>query len=256
MAPEFVDWLRRNNRSSVCVVSPHFDDAVYSAHTVLAMQELDKRVVATIVTRGTVGMVTAWVQLVGFPDTHTEHVARAGEDIGTLKEMGVHAVHLGAESDNPGSLSAAVDMFAAKFLDRPERWAFLLPAGAGMRLGRLRRSWRRLTKHPTAGVAHPEHILSRDLVRRCLVGVSGALWGYYAENPYLLFDDAARLQRHLEDLDGERLRCVTCIPDVPAKLHCAEGYSSQAEVLLGRSHVERMVFASRAELYFLREARA
>lgn len=256
MAPEFVDWLRRNNRSSVCVVSPHFDDAVYSAHTALAAQGFDRRVVATIVTRGTVGMVTAWAQLVGFPDTHTEHVARAGEDIGTLKEMGVHAVHLGAESDNPASLSVAVDMFVAKFLDCPERWAFLLPAGAGMRLGRLERLWRRLIRYPTAGMAHPEHILSRDLMRRCLAGVPGALWGYYAENPYSLFDDADRLQRHLEELDGRQLRRVTCIPDAPAKLHCAEGYSSQIQVLLGRSHAERLAFASRAELYFLREAGA
>jgi hypothetical protein len=252
LSQELVNWLGK--RTSLCVVSPHFDDAIYSAFVALTLPVLSRRAVATVITTAPEGKVTAWATLTGFANTYEEHLVRAREDVAVLDAIGVEPMHLGGVSESTASLPAAVDRFASLFLGAAHDWAFLLPAGAGIQVGRLERLLRRMLRRPVRQMAHPEHLGSRDRLRQRLQATPGAAWGYYAENPYVTFDNAAALGRRLQRREQQPLRCVRCSPDATAKLRSAEGYASQANLGMGSSHAERIAFASRPEVYFLGEA--
>ncbi|MEO6186944.1 MAG: hypothetical protein ABIP38_03035 [Steroidobacteraceae bacterium] len=240
------------DRTSLCVVSPHFDDAIYSAFVALTLPGLKQRAVATVITIAPAGKVTAWATHTGFKDTGVEHLARAQEDIAVLAELGVQPVHLGGVSESSASLQGAVEEFARVFLAAPQEWVFLLPAGAGRHVGRVARLCRRILKRPLGQMAHPEHTGSRDALRRRLRATPGAQWGYYVEHPYVTFDSVSELGTRLRSADRAPLRRVQYEPDPQAKLHSAQGYVSQARVALGTTPAEQLTFASRAELYFLR----
>jgi len=252
LSQEIVKWL--GGRTALCVVSPHFDDAIYSAFVALTLPALTRRAVATVITTAPEGKVTSWATHTGFASTHQEHLERAREDVAVLQALNVEAVHLGGESESTASLTPAVERFAGIFLDAPGDWAFLLPAGAGVAVSRIERLLRRMLGRPVGQMAHPEHTGTRDRLRQRLKATPGALWGYYAENPYVTFDDTAVLARALQRKEGRQLHCVQCSPDATAKLRSAEGYVSQAAVALGASHAQRLAFASRSEIYFLGEA--
>jgi hypothetical protein len=252
LTQELVSWLGK--RTALCVVSPHFDDAIYSAFVALTLPVLSRRAVATVITTAPKDKVTAWATHTGFANTHEEHIVRASEDVAVLNALGVQPVHLGGVSESTASLPAAVEQFARMFLDAPQEWAVLLPAGAGISVGRVESLLRRILRRPVGHMAHPEHTGSRDRLRRRLQATPGALWGYYAENPYVTFDDAAVLARTLQRAERRKLHCVQCAPDAITKLHSAEGYVSQATVALGTSREQRLAFASRSEIYFLGEA--
>jgi hypothetical protein len=160
-------WAERSGRRSLCVISPHLDDAVYSAYSALTLPWFHRKVVATLVTDAPQGKKTYWATYTGFADAHVEHVERSMEDERVLAAMGVEACHLGGESENEVSIAVAVQRFSERFLANPERWVFLVPAAAGRTFGVMD--------------AHPPGSLAKQDTSGCCATASGSSAG---EGPY------------------------------------------------------------------------
>jgi hypothetical protein len=249
-------WVEQMGRPSLCVVSPHFDDAIFSSFTVLTHPWFSRKVVATVVTRAPVGKKTYWATLTGFEDAQQEHLERGNEDRRVLAAIGVEACHLGGEFENTPSMVEAVDRLVRQVLVRPESWVVLLPAAAGraftlldelaIRMGRSRESLLN-----GAIQQHPDHLRVRDATSRALKSVPMSEWGYYAENPYLTADPIESLQRRAEGAAGHGLRRLEAATASKEKLASIEGYASQLTAILGAGYAERMKFASRKEVYFV-----
>jgi hypothetical protein len=249
-------WAERSGRRSLCVISPHLDDAVYSAYSALTLPWFHRKVVATLVTDAPQGKKTYWATYTGFADAHVEHVERSMEDERVLAAMGVEACHLGGESENEVSIAVAVQRFSERFLANPERWVFLVPAAAGRTFGVMDRMLIRLGRSPSkilrgAVQQHPDHLQVRDLTASLLGATPDCVWGYYAENPYLTADPMDELQKRVEASAVQRLSRVESNPPALAKRESIEGYASQAKAILGSTSAERVRFASRPEMYFL-----
>jgi LmbE family N-acetylglucosaminyl deacetylase len=233
------------------VLSPHLDDAVYSAHTALAASGPRRKEVVTVVTSAPVGVKTYWSARTGFADSHVEHIERCAEDVRALESMGVGYRHLGADTENMQSLGIAISQMLLPFVHEMEDWAFLLPAGAGRHIGYAEKIWRRFRRRPEGRIPHPEHVRARNLVQAMLRKHTNALWGFYAEIPYVLFDSIEILQQRIEKFAGRSLNRVDCQPDANAKLMSAQAYASQAQVALGREPAEQLQFANLPEHLFL-----
>ncbi len=244
-------WLAQNERTSLCVISPHLDDAVYSTFASLADAAIARCEVVTVVTSALPGRQTRWSALSGFPDSQSEHAGRCQEDLQVLGRLGVEVLHLGAVTEDAAGIRACVEEFVGSRKGQMRQCAFLLPAGAGRQAGMAERIWRRARRQPDPLGSHPEHVCVRDVMTRALRRASGALWGYYAEIPYVLNDSLPSLHRRLERIARCSLQMSQHRPDPPAKLQAAQGYRSQADLLLGRDQASRLGFASHPERLFL-----
>jgi hypothetical protein len=250
MRDSLFQWLQRNGRTSLCVISPHLDDAVYSTFVALG-SEIARREVVTVVTDAAPGRQTRWATLGGFADTRSEHLGRCREDLQVLANLGVGAVHLGARSDDSHSLRLRLGEFLQGRSAGFGNCAFLLPAGAGRQSGIAQRVWRRLRRESDALGPHPEHVQVRDIMTRALRRHSHALWGYYAEIPYILNDSVAALHRRLERLAHCSLVVSRSQPEAATKLESAAGYVSQAALALGADQASRLGFCAHPEFLFL-----
>jgi hypothetical protein len=250
MGDSIDQWLQSNGRTSLCVISPHLDDAVYSTFVALT-GEIARREVVTVVTDAAPGRQTRWSTLAGFADTHAEHLERCREDRQVLGRLGVEVVHLGACSDDANSLRLRLEKFVHGRANIDE-CAFLLPAGAGRQSSTTQRLWRRVRRESDGLGPHPEHMQVRDIMTHALRQQSSALWGYYAEIPYILNDSVDALRLRLERLAHCSLVVSECQPDPATKQESAAGYVSQAGLALGRDEASRLRFCAHPERMFLK----
>ena len=243
------DWMVRHRRSRLVVLSPHLDDAVYSACSILSTTV--HREVVTVVTEGRAGVSTAWSSLTGFPDSATEHRARRAEDEAVLRELGVAPRHLGACTDDRKGIFESIRIYMAGLEPEIDRIAWLLPAGAGRQHSRAARLFARVSRRPLEDGPHPEHVQVRDAATRTLARQPAALWGYYAELPYAWQQSLAGIERRLPWPDQARPGFFSADPDPAAKRVAAAGYLSQATVALGADTDAQTRFCSRQEVFLL-----
>jgi LmbE family N-acetylglucosaminyl deacetylase len=245
------DWLNRTGRTSLYVVSPHLDDAVYSAYAIMMSVATLTRTVVTVVTDAPQGAKLPWALRCGFPDSETEHAARRKEDAQALASMNVAYLHLGAHTENPSSIHARVRAFFEEVRPKLDGSIVLVPGGCGNYAGRALRMLNRLVRRKSRG-PHPEHVMVRDAFVSLLQQVQSGVWGYYADYPYFFDDSLEGARRRLEMHAGRRLRVVLSTPESTAKLTATTAYASQAHEL-GPTDQARLSFVSRPEYLFVPE---
>jgi LmbE family N-acetylglucosaminyl deacetylase len=242
-------WMARHGRSRLVVVSPHLDDAVYSAFTILS-RPLPREVV-TVVTEGRPGVVTAWSTVTGFPDSEVEHRERRAEDAAVLAALGVTAQHLGAVTEDSRDIVDRIARFIDGRVPELGAVAWLLPAGAGRHHSRTRRLLRRALRRPQQAGSHPEHVQVRDAAVSSLSRHSGAIWGFYAELPYAWQEPLERLPNRVAGPGGTVPLLYGVDPAIQGKCVAAAGYRSQAAIALGADRPAQELFCSRPEFFLL-----
>jgi LmbE family N-acetylglucosaminyl deacetylase len=236
----------------LCVISPHLDDAVFSAHAALSSSGFRSVVVVTVFTTPSTG-ASSWVGAPGFHRGEQEFSAREQEDYTVLRRLGAEWQHLGACSndlDIESRLEAAICRERNSYPDG----LILIPAAAGRRAppSFIRQFWCRLIRRPPGAAMHKEHEDVRNVACKIL-SMQGAKsrWGFYAENPYIWHDNTIELFNRLNSVAGMTLALVQKKPDVMAKLQAAEGYVSQLESILGTRTSYRRKMLAHPEYYFL-----
>jgi LmbE family N-acetylglucosaminyl deacetylase len=163
------DWRERSYRPdqryehvSGVVVSPHFDDAVFStAHVLLAAGPA-----ATVVTvcggAPAEGEVSEWDLECGFPSGSAAAAGRAAEDLRAAEIAGVRSVHLGVP-DEPYRAGFPNDRVVADLAAiLPPCGDVWVPAGLG---------------------SHPDHVSTREAVLEVLPAANPRI-RFYADCPY------------------------------------------------------------------------
>ena len=243
------EWMARHRRSRLVVVSPHLDDAVYSAFTILSRPI--PREVVTVVTEGPPGVVTAWARVTGFPDSAVEHRERRAEDSAVLEGLGATAHHLGALTEDRRGIVERLSRFVAACEAELGTLAWLLPAGAGRQSTRVRRLLQRALRRPAPDGAHPEHVQVRDAAVANLSRHPAAVWGFYAELPYAWQEPVERLSRRVAGPRGTVPVLYAEQPAIDGKVSAAAGYRSQAAIALGGDRASQERFCSRPEFFLL-----
>jgi hypothetical protein len=201
---------------SVVVVSPHFDDAVFSCWTVLVGEgEVD---VVTVFTAGPGdARVSDWDSDTGVTSAE-RMVQRAEENDAALALVGRSGSNLGLLQASYGG-GAVPREFLAECLARAT--CVYAPAGTGF------------------GVSHPEHVVVRDACRA--VRPDARL---YADNPYSSFSPDAELpdavgvgfERQVVILSSEQRRlkaeAIRCYAGELSKLERHFGPISDADALI------------------------
>jgi LmbE family N-acetylglucosaminyl deacetylase len=236
---------------SVCVISPHLDDAVLSASVLLSNARIPVREVVTVVTHGKPGRTTDWARLTGFADAGSEHEARRKEDERALSALGVRVTHLGGVAEDPESIRTAIRGFLSSRAGHMDGTLLLLPAAAGRQHSALEALRRRLMRDPDAFAPHPEHMQVRDAFEHGLRVAGHGAWGYYAELPYARQESPDSLLRRLEVRSRHALRMLRHEPVSRDKLRAAETYASQARLALGETPAARHAFCGEIERLFI-----
>ena len=252
--PSVYQWLDALAVERLLVVSPHLDDAV------LSLGDLLRRVAArtevlTVFTESDPGERVDWAHLGGFQDSAEEHAVRRQEDMRAMQHLGCAYRHAGLRS---GQLNEAwLSQFLPKWLTNASspnaKQLVLLPAGCGGNRPEsgLACFWRRLTRQPFGSMAHPEHVLVRDVFWAALKQVPRLRIGFYAELPYAWQQTDAIIQAELGAATGYTLEPIRVSPQVDQKLVAAEHYVSQARLILGDSKSYRRRVLGRSECVFL-----
>lgn len=236
---------------SVCVISPHLDDAVLSASVLLSDARIPVREVVTVITHGIPGRATDWARLTGFADAGSEHEARRREDERALSGLGVRVTHLGGVAEDPDSIGTAIRGFVSSRAGQMNGTLLLLPAAAGRQHSVLEALQRRLMRNPDAFAPHPEHVQVRDAFEQGLRAAGHGAWGYYAELPYARQESPESLLRRLQSRSRHALRMLRQEPVVDDKLSAAETYASQARLALGETPATRRAFCGEIESLFI-----
>jgi LmbE family N-acetylglucosaminyl deacetylase len=171
---DWVDVIDDDTFLRLCIVSPHFDDAVLSAGQLLAKHR-DATVVTVMGgqrTSGSYDEVTWWDGLGGFQPGDDVVAARRAEDKAALDILAAHQAWLDFtdhqyDADGPGKNRPSATEIAAALepeLDRIKPTAVMIPMG----------------------LANPDHVLTHDACRLVLDRRPGAwTWFAYAEAGYL-----------------------------------------------------------------------
>jgi hypothetical protein len=242
---------------SIYVISPHLDDAIYSAYGALDSRGVLDRGVATVFTNAPPDGQSAWALTNGFADAHEEFRVRRAEDEAVLEQLGASWVHLGANNSDLVGMKVIVREWIVQQFHADPTCLFLIPAGAGRntqfsRIGKLVLS---IVRRPPGAPAHSEHVLVRDVAMDTLRSLPKVRWGFYAENPYVWSDDVERLWGRLVVLAGRELHREVLKPDIDRKLVAAEGYASQADSILGSKRSYRRKILAHKEHFFLASTR-
>ncbi|MFN3494481.1 MAG: hypothetical protein ACK40L_08245 [Hydrogenophaga sp.] len=246
-------WLDAQRVARVLVVSPHLDDAVLSLAEFLRCVSARARVL-TVFSESDPQTGLDWAQQGGFQDAAEEHAARRLEDMRALQHLGCAYQHAGLRS---GQLTATVleqqlpGWLAAGSTPLSELLV-LLPAGCGgeQPIGALERLKHRLLRKPFGSMAHPEHLLVRNLFWKALA-TAGVRLGFYAELPYAWRQTDTNIRNALQTLTQGPLRHTAIPPDVEKKQVAAELYRSQVERILGHTPRYRQQVLGRPESVFL-----
>jgi len=252
--PESVtSWLDGLGVQRVRLLSPHLDDAVFSAAALLRAAA-PRTTVLTLFTDATPGTGDTWTRDAGFADTSQEFAARRVEDVQAMQWLGCAYRHAGLRS---GQLDE----------QRAQRWArwltsdssasarqtlVLLPAAAGgsRPYTGWQALWTRLSRRPFGAPAHGEHRLVRDRFWQALSG-HGCQLGFYAELPYVWKQGDSALQNELANTFQVPLQRLQLFPDVSDKLAASACYASQMPLIFGHSAAYRDRALGRHETLFL-----
>lgn len=255
--PSARQWLDGLGVQRLLVVSPHLDDAVLSLGDLLRRVS-SRAEVLTVFTESDPGAGLDWARLGGFQDSAEEHAARWKEDMHAMQHLGCTYRHAGLRS---GQLTQAwLSQFLPQWLTEapsPNMKAMvLLPAGCGGNRPEsgLAHFWRRLTRQPFGSMAHPEHVLVRDVFWAALKQAPQLHIGFYAELPYAWRQTDAAIQAELGAATGCTLKPIRVSPQVDQKLVATEHYASQVSLILGESKSYRRRVLGRPECVFLAQA--
>lgn len=252
--PSVNHWLESLGVERLLVVSPHLDDAI------LSLGELLRRVpsrteVLTVFTASDPGEGLDWARLGGFQDSAEEHAARRLEDVRAMQHLGCAYRHAGLRSGqlNEAWLGQFLPQWLANAPSPNAKQLVLLPAGCGGNRPEsgLAHFWRRLTRQPFGSMAHPEHVLVRDVFWAAMKQAPQLHIGFYAELPYAWRQTDAIIQAELGAMTGRMLKPIRVLPQVDQKLVAAEHYVSQARLILGESKTYRKRVLGRPECVFL-----
>lgn len=227
--------MRHDPSAPAVVLSPHLDDAVLSAFTVL--DEPDEVLVVNVCDGiPPAGRASDWVRLCGGADDAEQMRLRLAEDRAALAEVGRRAVGLGFVEADERPADARADAVAQRLADAvPEASRIFAPVGMG---------------------SHPDHVAARDAAL-ALAPRDGLALELYADIPYALragwpsWVTGARPDPHLDpDVPWERalarvpveraaLTPVVAALDSAArarKARALECYASQIAAVAGGSH--------------------
>lgn len=241
----------------LCIISPHLDDAAFSAFALLQEGSCEHHCVVSVITEPGVSGGAQWARAAGFADPVAEFRARQEEDRHALGTLGVTTRHLGVSTgSSTGQIEAGIRGFLGSEANHIETTLYLLPAGAG---GQKQRSgiplWiARILRRPLGATAHPEHVTVRNALVDALRMYRHASFGFYGEQPYVWNDSVHRLCGELEQLSGRRLEPIREWPDLDSKLGLARMYGSQFRLIFGDSPWFQRRVMRRAEEYYLPRA--
>ena len=246
--------LALSRRKQLCIISPHLDDAAFSAFAAIQAQCFEHRYVVSVVTAPGEKGGASWARTAGFADPEAEFQVRQDEDRRAMDSLGVSVKHLGVRTGSTrGLIDAAIHSFFRAEAPSMDRTLYLLPGGAGG--AQLRGGpWRllnRLSRRPPGAAAHPEHIAVRDAATHLLLSTADACFGFYGEQPYVWNDSAPRLRDELRLLSGLELEVVRAKPLLESKLQLARQYESQFPLIFGQSDGYQRRALGREEDYFL-----
>ncbi|MEZ5643679.1 MAG: PIG-L family deacetylase [Burkholderiaceae bacterium] len=246
-------WLDGLGVRHLLLISPHLDDAVFSAAGLLRAAA-DRSTVLTVFTEGTPGDASAWTRAAGFADTPSEFAARRAEDLRAARHLSGRFIHAGLHSGQLDDVQARhhIARWLGENASTGEDTLVLLPAGAGGQNPYTAwTSWRtRLLRRPFGAPAHGEHGLVRDLFWHALAD-RPCRAGFYADLPYVWKQGDRALHDELVTRHGGSLTPVRLQPDVADKLAAAACYTSQMPLVFGQQDAYRRRALGRHECYFL-----
>lgn len=144
------------------MVSPHFDDAVFSAARVLLSRGRQATVLTVCGGAPPAGVVSEWDLECGYRDGAAAAADRAREDLAANEITGAASVHLGL-SDAPYRDGFPVERAAAELAPAlPASGPVWVPAGIG---------------------SHPDHVGTREATLS-VPGMAAARLRFYADCPY------------------------------------------------------------------------
>lgn len=237
----------------IVVVSPHLDDAVFSAHAVLEQGHSRWIELVTVVTEPGSGWDSGWGAVTGFSSGEEEFLVRRKEDDAAAAMLGVSNRHLGGESDRVGAAAGLLEDYFTSLLAVNPDPVVLVPAGAGRVRGRYspRNIMNSVLRRPIGPGAHPDHEIVRDVMVAICNRMGMRKVGFYLENPYLWSDSITRLDADLQRRLGRRLFPARVHVDGGAKLLACEAYVSQATLILGEKRSYRRKVLSFPEQYLV-----
>jgi LmbE family N-acetylglucosaminyl deacetylase len=158
--------MRHKPAGPVIVLSPHLDDAVLSAFTVLSDASADVVVVNVCDGIPPSGPASDWVRLCGGHDDAAQMRRRHAEDRAALTEVGRSAMGLALLEADERSAEATCEAIVERIRDRVESAAGILaPVGMG---------------------SHPDHLATRDAAFRLWTEEPALGLRLYADIPYAI----------------------------------------------------------------------
>lgn len=246
-------WLDGLGVQRVLLLSPHLDDAVFSA-TALLRAAAARTTVLTVFTDGAPGQVDTWTRDTGFADAEQEFETRREEDVQAMRRLGCSYLHAGLRSGqlDEGQARHWADRLADDTAATAGQTLVLLPAAAGgsQPYTGWQALWTRLTRRPFGAPAHGDHRLVRDRFWHALSRHSCRL-GFYAELPYIWKQGDAALQTELTDTFRVPMQRLQLWPDASEKRAVAACYGSQMPLVFGRNMAYRDRALGRHECIFL-----
>ena len=251
-ASALAKWIANRGIAEVVVLSPHLDDGVFSAHSVLTIAQLSRRVLATVFSDAPALGQSNWAKVTGFSSTGEEFAARRIEDLEAAKFLGADCLHLGEYAKNwsPEAAQRVTRRLAESLSVVPRHSLVLLPAGAGGVVTSVQQWLRRARRIPMGAPQHGEHLMVRDGLLEPLAAL-GVRLGLYAELPYVWSDKLADLRLRVSALSNQNLDLIEVEPDLDAKHAAACFYRSQLVPILSRKLAYQRRVLSHRELYFL-----
>ena len=233
------DWLTR----PLLIISPHYDDAMLSAFSVLGpgRQSTNEVTVLTVFGgRPTPAMKQPWDQQCGFMNSDDAMVARAAEEERAFAGLSVDRVALDLIEDQYRT-SVPSETVTDRYVSFLRRWVatvdngvVLAPAGAGGH----RTLAQRVRGHiPSArfglaggGVPNPDHLWVTDVATRSLP--SGTRVVLYDDQPYNWVKSGEERAQSFADAFGRSSVVTTHSIDVTEKARRSAAYASQIPCIL------------------------
>jgi hypothetical protein len=219
-------------KSPTLLVSPHFDDVVLSASSLLGNPRTT--VVTVFAGAPIVPVVAEWDALCGFRDSDEARTKRHLEDDDAFKDLPVHRAHLELLDGQYGpegrdAAEVVFGDFVRAWLEENPGGLVFVPIAAGSHLNLVDKvRWRipfRPLGLPRGGPPNPDHVWVRDVARRFLPPGKIA---YYRDLPYALSDHRRNEAYGLPNHEVQE------VPPAPDKATRVAAYVSQVPHIVPR----------------------
>ena len=230
--PRYTAQILPSNRP-VLIVSPHLDDAVLSAFSLLRGAAR----VVNVFTGAPLGLTTDWDRDRGFSDAASHMVARLIEEQAVMDSLGVQHIELGflpveyRTGPMPAEKITTAVMSHVRSTD-----IVALPVGAGGKFSLATKLKHRLqpARRPPGGTTpHLDHLAVTDLLTGALL-TAGHDVVLYEEVPYLWAGKGDQRAIQLADQHGCAIEQFPQSVDRAAKGEAINGYFSQAGAVILR----------------------